>query len=87
MLTLVETTSKTTLDLRGDFHLLFIYFNFFSKIKFLFQRGYDHYVLFFRKMKLAVHYSARKRLLIAFLCFAVLAVSSGNCGMSTQAAY
>lgn len=29
MLTLVETTSKTTLDLGGDFHLLFIYFHFF----------------------------------------------------------
>ena len=31
MLTLVETRSKTTLDLRGDFHPLFIYFHFFRK--------------------------------------------------------
>ena len=31
MLTLVETTSKTTLDLGGDFHLLFIYFHFFFR--------------------------------------------------------
>ena len=35
MLTLVETTSKTTLDLRGDFIYLF---SFFSKIKFLFHK-------------------------------------------------
>ena len=47
MLTLVETTSKTTLDLGGDFHLLFIYFHsFFRKSNsFSMEREFSNVVM------------------------------------------